>query len=520
MVNLCQFLLVLVLVGGLQIETTENGEVAVNNSPMRTLHKALTTITAQAASSPGMSETCLNNMCLMFEAQLSCKAFGIHLYKTCAQYLLGFSIGCPIFPSPADIYNAPYACVEQLGDVLGGVNFSSSTGIIPTYLDGDFSTNCQRNCFQTYLNASNLFYSTCSSQISNVTTPAAYQLSNFIEFRNQVCAANAQGQNCYDLAQQTTGGSLPIFTDYTCSYLNQPGVGPSLCSAFQSTGCCFGNIIALVDQNQVSASNLKVFPPCLLRYLSTACPASANPTAMCTLGANGNMTVVQAKLTLTTAAATANANSIKFLPNMYNLIATTAPPCLSAAANCALLYLQGALVGSLAVPAGTGSLTSAQLTAFGLNSKKPFTVEVTNYAYFNGTAATGFRQMSTASGLPYSPAGGDYSAKATRVVVTFQFTVQGLNEAEAVQLFNAVKNPAFGAVGIATAYGAGTAALGTANAGAAVTVISTSPAQFVAEPYITYKSAAAGGDRARVRGAVGLVLVAAMALSVALGVVM
>ena len=66
----------------------------------------------------GMNETCTTSLCEMMESAMSCKAIGFDLSKTCATYLLGFLYACPNFPAPNDIYNAPYVCLSEWGNLL------------------------------------------------------------------------------------------------------------------------------------------------------------------------------------------------------------------------------------------------------------------------------------------------------------------------------------------------------------------------------------------------------------------
>lgn len=62
----------------------------------------------------GLSDTCSNKLCEMFEKALSCKAIGLDFDKICARYTLGAILQCPKFPGPNDIYNAPSICGNQI----------------------------------------------------------------------------------------------------------------------------------------------------------------------------------------------------------------------------------------------------------------------------------------------------------------------------------------------------------------------------------------------------------------------
>ncbi len=158
--------------------------------------------------------------------------------------MLGTAFKCPIFPQ--NIFNAPYPCITELQSVAslasGGVNLES--GFIGAYLQSNFTENCARNCYQTYIVRANSFYGSCSSGLNqeplNTTYKIANVLSNFKQMRNQSCGEilplpttapipsllavhNAKNQNCYNLATTLApkeGGAYNIF-DMNCVYGGQ-----------------------------------------------------------------------------------------------------------------------------------------------------------------------------------------------------------------------------------------------------------------------------------------------------------
>jgi hypothetical protein len=136
----------------------------------------------------GLSHDCNNKLCYFYEYALSCKAVGINMTKICAQYFMGRMLGCSVFPSPSDFYNAPSVCMPELVQVAKTMQsgVSSSSGFVKKILSSDFNETCHRNCYQNFLNAGISFYQTCSHEI-NVTHPVAVALSNFNTFRQQVC---------------------------------------------------------------------------------------------------------------------------------------------------------------------------------------------------------------------------------------------------------------------------------------------------------------------------------------------
>ena len=65
--------------------------------------------------------------------------------------------------------------------------------------------------------------------------------------------------------------------------------------------CCFANQISMLLQNpEPTATGLLVFPPCLLRYFDIKYKQVIQPNKYCHLKSNGNMTIYELQLNLTT----------------------------------------------------------------------------------------------------------------------------------------------------------------------------------------------------------------------------
>jgi hypothetical protein len=468
----------------------------------------------------GLNETCNNSLCEMLESALSCKALGFHLSKICAQYLLGFLYDCPIFPPPSDLLYAPSVCLTELtallpagvlqvenpnDSVVLGIDGVSSVdgkeiehtfhaslgsldalggGLDPStfkftnikkYLASNFTENCHRRCFQRYIAQSDNFYTQCSDELlqfvnktdnTNAMYPLVYITENYQEFRNQVCAYNENGTNCFSEVQQfmpdpENPKPVNIF-QYDCNYFNDTGLNSyvldQVCETFNTTGCCFGNQAAMLLQSQTNQSALTdhhalhMFQPCLMRYLTTTC-GYTDPYNFCTDGANGNMTTIRGSVVM--GERTDVRNNPPKMPNVYDVddVAT----------------LQGVLAYGILWDNDSPTKQAAM------------NVEITNYAYFNSTIANQgpATQLTPESGELYDhPFGGDFtSAHSARY--DFQIVFQDKNKAESDALLDDFVNKQACSTG-----GDSNSLLQLAYAGAnaaCVDVVS-EPGLFVAEP--------------------------------------
>lgn len=409
----------------------------------------------------GLNETCQVQLCEMMESALSCKGVGFDLSKTCAQYILGYLYTCPGFPAPAEIFDAPYTCLSQIKAIIPPSLISGLTGggdgdtslksladsltNVHNYMNSNFSENCQRRCFQRYIEQANTFFGNCHDELStwtvqaynnNTRYPEVWILYGFQEFRNQVCATDPAGVNCFGKVQKFLptyyNGSKAIIPtvnifNHDCNFydnatLNQAALD-QVCAEFQDIGCCFGNNVAMMAQSQTNTSSIfnhnaiKEFPPCLLRYLKHTCGnvSSGNaldPVEFCNSGANGNMSVITGSVTMGQLTEVHVRN--KGIVNVYDRESLTT--------------FQGSMAYGLLVKsiAANNKLTTA----------KALWVEIVDYAYYSDIV----RKQSESTLL--TPTDGSYpvdqsdynNAKSMRI--DFQIVLQGYTEQEAQWALN------------------------------------------------------------------------------------
>jgi hypothetical protein len=295
----------------------------------------------------GMNETCTVGMCDMLKTALSCKGIGYDMSKTCAEYILGFLYECPGFPAPSELFDAPYTCVTQIKALLppeitsglGGGGGGASPDLsslslaslkdsltnVHKYMLSNFTENCERRCFQQYVDQANSFWGSCHDEMATWTTqafnnntryPTVWLLYGFQEFRNQVCAKDEAGTNCFSKVQKwlptyyngtkAIVSAVDIF-DHDCNYYNDVAQNQDalqeVCQEFADMGCCFGNAVAMMAQDQTNQSAIfnhnaiKEFPPCLLRFLKHSCgnmtaDNALDPVTFCNHGTNGDISVL------------------------------------------------------------------------------------------------------------------------------------------------------------------------------------------------------------------------------------
>ena len=298
----------------------------------------------------------------MYESALSCKVLGIGLKKICAQYITSFIYDCSSpFPPFYDIYQAPFYCITQIktslaplisglsGKGLGGLSITSlltgNGSFLNTYINSNFSENCRKNCYQTYLNSSISFYSDCYpilfQQFSTVYK-LPFQLNHFQELRDQICVEGDDNQNCYDqgrdmlqsvdawiptpsptVAAQALLASPPLsdihLYDPQCTYIYElnktygfSAVNSTICGLFD-VGNCYGNIVNMISTGQLQSNGtaLTVLPPCLLKFLDANC--NKNITNIATSGASTSMAVFNGFVTF-------QASNCPNFPNIYDKI--------------------------------------------------------------------------------------------------------------------------------------------------------------------------------------------------------
>jgi len=164
------------------------------NAHLQSVHSNRRELLPSLSPKTGLSETCTNNLCLMFESALTCPIMPLGgLNQICAQYVLGALFHCPIFPN--NLFNAPYICVTEFAslasEIQGPNPIASLSALFKGFVYGNFTSNCHENCYQQYITRANNFYAQCSTGIQaaplKTSYPVASTLSNFDQFRNQSC---------------------------------------------------------------------------------------------------------------------------------------------------------------------------------------------------------------------------------------------------------------------------------------------------------------------------------------------
>lgn len=275
--------------------------------------------------------------------------------------------------------------------------------------------------------------------------------------------------NCYNALTSLSGGgssggvaniaNSKLFS-MTCSYHVQ-GIPDSfvqqvLAGSITKFGCCFANQIALLVQNPIKTA--LVFPPCLLRYFSVNAK-QIKPANFCTHKANGNMTVFEFNLNIT--------STLQNIPPPINVYDTTS-----------ILTFQAYMIKLL----NFDSTVSSTLPPYTLNYQMPLQPELINYMYYNGNEL-----LTPANGLTNTS---DYGLS-DKVALTYLLVFEGLKtQAEIDALSNWIKNPMF-----AQYFGF---ALSTITGHPYTVTVSTTQhtlaTQFVAEPVVLPQSNSASSN--------------------------
>ncbi len=373
----------------------------------------------------GLSESCNNKICDMYFYLLSCKVIDIQLSTTCANYFLGYIFACSSRPSPSDVFSAPYACLIELQDhlapylalVTSDDDATSIGSVLDNYLSNIDSENCHSNCYQNYITASQNFYSSCYDDVleypnNNTYSVAANVLPLFSTFRDTNCAENSNGANCFQSlysSSSSSTGTIDLF-DMTCSsysaYYNY------LCPKLSTMGCCFANSMTMIAQNQLNATDLTFFPPCLLRLLHHTCAEEINPIDFCKNGSASSMSVVlQGQIQLKPGTFS---NLLYPLPDVYD---KTIPVEGDSSTYKSIVWLQTFI-----------ALTLEKLELPGMSNTSnifnQFNVEIVNYNYYNSSGMT-----SSIDGYPLSDPTADYTS-ATNGTFDFVVVIPGLSESD------------------------------------------------------------------------------------------
>lgn len=406
----------------------------------------------------GLSATCTSKICDMFYYALTCKALDLGFNKECASYFLGANFACPQFPSPDDFFNAPSVCAAQMGGLVKLVASGSIFAAMAEYLGQEFQTNsCGRRCYQNYQEASNSFYQSCYSELfTNKTNQATYfianQIMNFQQFRNQACAVNNNNTNCYvqfTAPQPVTPLTAGVNTfNMECNYYNlsagmsvadktnylqyNNGYMAGLCAQFSKYQCCAANDVTMYQQAQTNASNVAIFPPCLLSYLTNKCP-TVNLQDYCQ---NGSIASTATLTASTTIPRVVNGVGQRFLfPNMYNKTSVN--------------QLQGAISAVFQLVFG------GSVEPWIFNAQYPFQVQILDYVYMyqNNTPITPTNPATgKPTGVPYFPPGEDYP-QADLIRVTYQVTVQNTaSYQQAASYLNPIVNNSYTSLVLTTLY--------------------------------------------------------------------
>ena len=373
----------------------------------------------------GLSESCNNKICDMYFYLLSCKVIDIQLSKTCANYFLGYIFACSSRPAPSDVFSAPYACLVELQDhlapylalVTSDDDATSIGSVLDSYLSNIDSENCHSNCYQNYITASQIFYSSCYDDVvaypnNNTYSVAANVLPLFSTFRDTNCAENSNGANCFQSLYSSSSastGTVDLF-DMTCG--SYSAYYAYLCPKLSPMGCCFANSMTMIAQNQINASDITFFPPCLLRLLHT-CPEEISPIDFCKNGSASSMSVVlQGQIQL-------EPGQYGYpLPNVYD---KTIPVDGDNSTYSSILWLQTFIALTLE---GVGAAVGLPGMSNTSNIFSLFNVEIVNYNYYNASGMT-----SSSDGYPLSDPTSDRTY-ATNGTFDFVVVIPGLSESD------------------------------------------------------------------------------------------
>lgn len=182
-----------------------------------------------------------------------------------------------------------------------------------------------------------------------------------------------------------------------------------IASKVAKVGCCFGNQVAMIVQNPIKSA--LVFPPCLLRYFSVNAK-TISPSTFCTKNANGNMTVYQ------------------FVMNITSLNGASLPP-VDVYNMTSILHFQAVLIKVISLD----SSVTAALPYNTLDYTKPLQVEIINYLYYKSNELLTPSDGSTNTS--------DYSL-ANKVSLTILLVFQGFTSASEINAISSfIESPTF-----------------------------------------------------------------------------
>lgn len=389
----------------------------------------------------GFSDTCNNKVCTMYTWALSCNVIGIDLSKDCSGYMLGYIFGCSEYPSPADIFYAPYACLLDIQTSLapfaaiiaGGGNIAS---VFDTYLGNINTETCQHNCYQSWVNSTRDFYDTCTAEVNmyNKTYPIAAALPKFSNFRDQQCSTNAKDQNCFELLYNAQQNPTIDILNVQCNYAPTPTANAlaGITQILSSYGCCVGNQVSMLSMNQVNVSAIKLFPPCLLRYYNMNYNTTyITPTSFCTLGAASSMAIVsQGTVTIDTTKVPSFYKSyvVGGMPNVYD---TVYPDVSVKSTLSGMLFLQATIAAVLCNP----SDPETALKEKSCTNITALNVEIVSYDYYNSNGDL----LSSTTGVPTGSDSDYLGAIDGKGSFTFIAVIPGVDEVEAAVYSSALQ---------------------------------------------------------------------------------
>lgn len=367
----------------------------------------------------GLSPDCNNKLCDTIFYELTCKAEGIHMTKTCAEYLVGNIFSCSDYPSPDDFYDAPSICANEIAQaIVPIISNPNPVSSLTTFLYDDFGNKtCGRNCWQNFQRASLSLYGdkTCLAELNTYNTTYKFMsgMATFQPFRNQACSNVGGKINCFaSITSLMNGGAaspdLNVLTP-TCEYFPQGDVydpeiealnslvKSTLCQKFSQFQCCAATSLDLIYGNQVNSTDLKIFPPCLLSYFENQCP-TLSLTNYCVNGSMASQTFTRLKFSIV------KAEAGQLFPAVYN--------------TNSLLYFNAAL-STLFTKFNFG------VQPYNFNPNYPFQVKIYDFMYYNNGVP-----LTPTNGSMFYPAGGDY-ALSTSGDFEVQIYLQNLTPTEA-----------------------------------------------------------------------------------------
>lgn len=389
------------------------------------LQQSHDSVAVETNTNLGMTNSCNNLNCDFFYYFLTCKEFGVHMDKICAEYFVGWLFQCSDYPAKASISNAPSVCLGQFANQALPVVSDPLPWFSNIVFGEPYKEVCQYNCYENYVRTATQLLNTCYDDVA-ASFPKLLQLYTFNALYGLNCAENAAEENCYDkllnlleVAPTPAPSSQPTpnnpgFPLYNYNCTNRADMKP-YCLTFKSQGCCYANQIIIAEQTVTSPNETVTLPACVSRYLNITCPEVSLSNSFCTNGTNSNTSILSGFVQITASA--------PVLPNVYN--------------QTSAMYLQGVIAEAL----------QTYNTAVDFQIVTALNVELTDYYY---SAADG-TQLTSDDGI--APEGWtDYLNAASG---TFYFNVVQVYLSAADSQLNAqfLASPAFGQV-VAGAYGA------------------------------------------------------------------